>query len=175
MHHSKYSPSPNPGHSGKLRDLISLDVDPPGDGKSANIPDLSRRDRGLSGEFPIRWSAVPFSCHMLHLFTWKKPLGDHLSVIRWFYQCILSRWNKSTKSENQTMLRCIKAKIEKPFSIAVFVDVSLQYVCKRNFLQTILLWPFSVFIFSVPSTVIPIVTVYVPGHKYILGPSQSSF
>ena len=25
-----------------------------------------------------------------------------------------------------------------------------------------------------PSTVITIVTVYVPGHKYILGPSQSS-
>ena len=66
------APPPTQAIAGSCGDLnlISLDVDPHGDGKCAKIHDLRRRDRGLRGEFTIRWSAVPFSRHMLHLLTW---------------------------------------------------------------------------------------------------------
>ena len=48
----KETPLPNPAYGGELREH-KLDFDPPAGGKSAQIHDLRRRDRGVSGDFTI--------------------------------------------------------------------------------------------------------------------------
>ena len=79
------------------------------------------------------------------------------------------------KSENQIIVRCKQPiKIEKPFqSLLTFPYIAGGKKYSSDRFVVI----FSVFILSMPSKVIICNSnrVYVLGHKYILGPSQSSF
>ena len=67
-------------------------------------------------------------------------------------KCILARWNKPIKNENQIIVRSKQPiKIEKPFQSLLTFSHSAG---EKNILQSVLLSFFSVFIFSMPSKVI---------------------
>ena len=72
-----------------------------------------------------------------------------------YLKCILARWNKPIKNENQIIVRSKQPiKIEKPFQSLLSFSHSAG---EKNILQTTLLSFFSVFIFSMSSKVILIV------------------
>ena len=78
-------------------------------------------------------------------------------------KCILVRWNKPIKNENQIIVRSKQPiKIEKPFQSLLTFSHS---ACEKNMLQSVLLSFFSVFIFSMPSKVILIVIEFMFGAK----------
>ena len=67
-------------------------------------------------------------------------------------KCILARWNKPIKNEDQIIVRYEQPiKIEKPFQSLLTFSHSAG---EKNILQSVLLSLFSVFIFSMPSKVI---------------------
>ena len=80
------------------------------------------------------------------------------------------------KSENQIMVRCKQQiKIEKPFQCLLPFSYS---VGEKNVLQPVLsffFFFFSLYYLNALQSDNNSNTVYVLGHEYILGPSQSSF